>query len=471
VRVVAGRDLLNANVVAEHVAASDISTFSAGRDIRYVVARGTNTGQLESSLRQIAIDGPGRVELVAGRDVDLQTSLGIITDGNLRNVALPEAGASIAITAGLAGHEPAYDAFIERYLVNAHLYDAALIAYLESITDEELSAPEALAKFTALDRAAQRPLLERILFAELRAGGRSAAQAGPTNNDFTRAFEAMQTYFPGSNPDLDAQETNPYKGDIKLYFSRAYTLADGDISLFAPGGDINAGLATPPAAYGIVKSASQLGMVVRGLGDINAMAYGNFLVNESRVFAADGGNILVWSTRGDIDAGRGAKTAISAPPPVITVDASGKPKVEFPTAFAGSGIQTLATTPGTKPGDVDLFAPRGVVNAGDAGIVAGNLTIAATAVLGADNISVSGVAVGVPVDTGGLGASLAGVSSSASSTANAATAAVESGAKDEQKSSIADAALSWLDVFVVGLGEEGCKPDDLECLKRQTPKN
>ncbi len=56
-----------------------------------------------------------------------------------------------------------------------------------------------------------------------------------------------------------------------------------------------------------------------------------------------------------------------------------------------------------------LAAPRGVVNAGDAGIVAGNLTIAATAVLGADNISVTGVAVGVPVDTGGLGASLAGV--------------------------------------------------------------
>ena len=28
-------------------------------------------------------------------------------------------------------------------------------------------------------------------------------------------------------------------------------------------------------------------------------------------------------------------------------------------------------------------------------------------------------------------------------------------------------ALNWLDVFVTGLGDENCKTDDLECLKRQ----
>jgi filamentous hemagglutinin len=27
--------------------------------------------------------------------------------------------------------------------------------------------------------------------------------------------------------------------------------------------------------------------------------------------------------------------------------------------------------------------------------------------------------------------------------------------------------LNWLDVFVTGLGEENCKQDDIECLKRQ----
>ena len=189
------------------------------------------------------------------------------------------------------------------------------------------------------------------------------------------------------------------------------------------------------------------------------------------MFAADGGDILVWATRGDIDAGRGAKTAISAPPPKITFDPqTGAPIIEFPAAFTGSGIQTIATTEGRKPGDVDLFAPRGVVNAGDAGIVAGNLTIAATAVLGADNIQVSGVAVGVPVDTGGLGARVQ------ASVPLAARAAPRRwpwtpAPKKAQQPSLAHAALSWLEVFVVGLGEEQCAPTDNECLERQNRSN
>ena len=35
------------------------------------------------------------------------------------------------------------------------------------------------------------------------------------------------------------------------------------------------------------------------------------------------------------------------------------------------------------------------------------------------------------------------------------------------KAPLADTALSWLEVFVVGLGEDNCKQDDIECLKRQ----
>jgi hypothetical protein len=121
---------------------------------------------------------------------------------------------------------------------------------------------------------------------------------------------------------------------------------------------------------------------------------------------------------------------------------------------------------------VDLFAPRGVVNAGDAGIVAGNLTIGATAVLGADNIKVSGVSVGVPVDAGGLGASLQGVSSLASGAASAGGMSVDSAAerRKDEGAPLASSALTWLEVFVMGLGEENCRPDDIECLKRQAEK-
>ena len=64
---------------------------------------------------------------------------------------------------------------------------------------------------------------------------------------------------------------------------------------------------------------------------------------------------------------------------------------------SGSGIRTAATTIGREPGDVVLAAPRGIVDAGEAGIGGNNVTIAANAIIGASNIDVSGVASGLPV--------------------------------------------------------------------------
>jgi filamentous hemagglutinin len=313
----------------------------------------------------------------------------------------------------------------------------------------------------------QAPLIQTIFFDELLAAGSAAAASGPLHDNFTRGYDAIDALFPGSVPSLSGAWPSPYSGNITLYFSRVYTLDGGNIDLLAPGGSINVGLATPPASFGVSKPASELGVVAETTGNVNAYSYGDFEVNESRVFSADGGNILIWSTDGNIDAGRGAKTAISAPPPTITY-VNGEPSVVFPAALTGSGIQTLATSAGVSPGNVDLFAPNGVVNANDAGIVAGNLTIAATAVLGASNIKVSGISIGVPVEAGGLGASLAGVSAVGSSASQAATESVqENSNRNANTSPIADATLGWLDVFVEGFGQEVCKATDSECLKRQ----
>ena len=138
----------------------------------------------------------------------------------------------------------------------------------------------------------------------------------------------------------------------------------------------------------------------------------------------------------------------------------------FPAALTGSGIQALATSDGILPGDVDLFAPHGVVNANDAGIVAGNITIGATAVLGANNISFSGTSVGVPVTVTGVGASMAGASSTGAAASSSATSSTENGER-AQKSAISDLPVGMLDVAVVSLGEEDCRQDDAECMRRQ----
>jgi len=353
--------------------------------------------------------------------------------------------------------------------VSSTTYDSLLISYAQARSAAPVTTKaDALTVFESLSQEQQFLLCQQILYDEIRTGGRVAAAAGPQHGDYSRSFLALSTLFPNSSTASGPNAaTSVYPGSLSLYFSQIYTLDGGDISLLTPGGSVDVGLATPPLAFGITKTPSQLGIVAQGTGDINSVSYGNFLVNQSRVFAADGGNILIWSSDGNIDAGRGAKTAISAPAPTISFNAQGQIQTTFPAALQGSGIQALATTAGVTPGDVDLYAPQGVVNASDAGIVAGNLTIGATAVLGRNNITVSGISVGVPVDSSGLGASLSGSSAVAGSATSAATMAADTGAKSEQPAPLAQSALEFLDVFVLGLGEETCKPDDLECLKRQ----
>ena len=467
-QIVAGQDAVNLSVDFTNLEATDVSALIAGRDIIYPLTR-EPAGTINSQSGEVInVEGPGTLEVIAGRNINLGTSAGITSQGNLEDPYLTGGGATVTLEAGVGSPSGQnYSTFITDYLVNSKLYIADLISYMQPFLGGSPTAAQALAAFDALPTAEQTPLIQTIFFDELLASGNAAAASGSTHSNFTRGYDAIEALFQNSVPSLSGNQPSPYSGDISLYFSRVYTLDGGDIDLLAPGGEVNAGLASEPSAFGIGKEPSQLGIVAQSTGSINSYTYGDFEVNESRVFAADGGNITVWSTDGNIDAGRGAKTAISAPPPTI-IYKDGVPEVVFPAALTGSGIQALATTSGVAAGTVSLFAPNGVVDANDAGIVAGNLTIAATAVLGANNIKVSGVSIGVPVEAGGLGASLAGVSAIASSASQSATAAVEENSnRNASVAPVTDATLGWLDVFIEGFGQDVCKSSDAECLKRQ----
>jgi hypothetical protein len=103
----------------------------------------------------------------------------------------------------------------------------------------------------------------------------------------------------------------------------------------------------------------------------------------------------------------------------VRVDAQGNVTLEQQGAVTGSGIGALFVAGGSA-GDVDLVAPRGTVDAGDAGIRAGNLNIAAQVVLGADNISVSGSSTGTPVaDASAVTAASSGASNAGGEVASA----------------------------------------------------
>jgi hypothetical protein len=316
-------------------------------------------------------------------------------------------------------------------------------------TGETLTPADAAAAYETLPEEQQHEFLLKILFQEIQAAATLAAKNGRAS-DYSGGYAAIDALYPGAGKD------NNYAGDLKLFFSRIHTVDGGDINMMVPGGLVNAGLAV---AFAGAKPASELGIVAQREGNINGFVNDNFMVNQSRVFALDGGNITLWSSNGNIDAGRGSKASLAVPPPIITFDEQGNLKVEVPPAVSGSGIRTAASTV-TRPGDVTLAAPRGVVDAGEAGIGGSNITIAATAVLGASNIDVGGSSTGVPSTSVSVPVASPGAASAAASASNQATQTAESAVNNDtnqamEKNALAENASSFtpLQVDILGFGE------------------
>ncbi len=450
----AGRDLSNNIIQVQNINLDDATLISAGRDISYAspLDRDGNLDLSKNNSYKIEIGGPGNVTVKTGRNLDLGSSSGLSTVGNLVNSNLSSNGASLDVIVGLKEGSPNYIAFIDKYLQNNPLYKdqfnqvkTLLTEFMRQRSGETLMSPsEALAAFRLLTISETLPvqaqlnaILSKVFFNELKIAGSASAVDKSIGNK--GGYEAIETLFPG----------NKWKGDLSLFFSKMQTISGGDINLLVPGGLVNAGLAVAPG--GGAKTADQLGIVAQKQGEINAFVKNDFIVNTSRVFTLGGGDILIWSSEGNIDAGKGAKSALS-----VTIDPPYLDKVAqqlvipVPRITNGSGIRT-ASSPGIPAGNVFLFAPQGVVDAGEAGIAGNNVTISATAVLGAGNISIGGVGAGVPVaPSGSLAAGLTGTGNVG---ANVSQVAQDSTGLDKNGSSNnTTAALGIMTTELLGYG-------------------
>jgi hypothetical protein len=252
------------------------------------------------------------------------------------------------------------------------------------MTGESLSPSEAWARFQTLPKLAQETFLRRIYMQELRDAGRDQNEPGenglPKNGGYNRGYAAIATLFPGDD----------WKGDVVARSLMLRGMAGGDIDVLTPGGGLQVAAlgATVPPEHGII---------TLGSGHINIFAKDDVTVNRSRILTfvpeatAKGSDMIIWSTLGDIDAGRGAKTLRVSTAPDIVTDPDGNTEIFERQDMSGSGIGTVGD------GDLDLVAPKGTVNVGDAGIrVAGNFNLAALYVLNVGNIQVGGESKGVP---------------------------------------------------------------------------
>ncbi len=495
VEVIAGGDIVDLGIKIQNILATDKSIVMAGGDIRYSLP---DTGSVINS-EGISITGPGSLTVLSGGDIDLGVSKGIRSLGNLENQTLPEQGADIAVFAGVKNNglnaELDTSAFIATYFVGESSADSALIdidvtQYQQQLLDFVLSdtfngdltqavsavtaqtyannaeAKTALAKldnsaqimialksFSASELSEQRKLIIDVFVAELNTAAELQA-ATKNDSEYARGFLAINRLFaaPISNEALSTALNTlvkPSGGDISLPFSRILSTAGGDINLFAPHGELQVGFTAevinPTVGSGV------LGVVISGKGDLSAMTESNISVNLSRVQALDGGNISLWSSSGDIDAGRGAKTALTIPDALTVIGDNGQLKTIFPPPVSGSGISAGVFSDGLKAGKVTLAAPGGVVDASDGGIAsAGDLVVAATKVLGGDNFSAGGATVGVPVAVN-VTAGLSGLSSATDNAVNSASSSVASAAADAAAN---DAGVALVTVEFLGTGND-----------------
>nr|WP_175223333.1 filamentous haemagglutinin family protein [Burkholderia aenigmatica] len=498
--VQAGQDIMNLAFWGQNLRSSDVTRIVAGRDI-YDTPVATTAG----AVPVLELGGPGSFDVQAGRNIGPLTSqvelynrkadtggiahlfTGIDAIGNANNPNLPHESANVNVlfgvgpgvdlpgfvstyiapgssVAGVPSATPALIAFMEQY-------DAGLGVDTGLQVDKDaalakvgrLTADDAWKQFQALPSYVQQFFAEKVLFGVLaQVGADFNDPASRYNGQYSRGYQAINTLFPASfgytANNLGGGSNGANKpastGNLDIRSTTIQTQQGGDVTILGPGGQALVGSTTaPPQIVGsdgkVVAGPGTMGILTLEKGNVDIFTDQSVLLAQSRIFTEQGGDMTIWSSNGDINAGKGAKTSADTPAPQYVCDANHYCTVDSRGQVTGAGIATLQSIPGAPKGTVNLIAPRGTVDAGDAGIRAGNLNVAALRVVNADNIQVTGKATGIPlvqaVNTGALTA--------ASSAASAASQVAQDIAKNNASGV---APRRWtISVQVEGFGDNG----------------
>lgn len=483
VEVYAGGDITDLNLIVQNIRSSDVSSIVARGDITY-------TGLNAAGGIQVA--GPGFLVVQAGGDLgpfvpaahnttkEIKAQQGIASVGNAsvnpvgnafvtpksnggptgmynsallgpigspsvrRNELLGSKGADIIAMFGVSkgiNYDGVFNTYVDPASTAdvAHNYVAELRAFLTRIGKPANSDP--IAAFKNLPEPLQHVFLDQVFFAELKA----VAQSTQGKDALPRGYQAVETMFPASYGYSSSDGSSIVKtGDLNLLHSTIQTKLGGDISLYGPGGNIIVGSLASEKNTNL--KLSDIGILTLGGGAINTFTDQSVLVNSSRVLTTQGGDILMWSSNGDLDAGRGSKTTLSLPPLQVLFDRNDYQSVDLGGFVTGAGIATLQASSAAGSSSTYLLAPRGTIDFGTAGVrSSGNLVVVAPVVANASNNAVQGTTTGIPTIS---------VQSAGSATSgNSATKSTQS--TDTPTASGNSSPASVFIVEVVGYGGEG----------------
>lgn len=508
--ITAGLDIKNLTLFGQHHHPDDLTLISAGRNFINNTVVGTNG--------LISLAGPGELDIKAGRQLSLGASAGVETVGNLYNLTLPSAGASVKLaagldatldTAGLAG-------FLTTYLAESGAPSGAnyrddLVNYVKQTLKQgdgvSYSYADALNLLQGFSEDGQIAFVKTVLAQEFArtylapgktyaaAWTQAAADAGVAQDVYAgKTFERVRDdilfnelklagiagsaakgaaaknagYAPGYKAIDLASYGAPFGfiGNIDLIESKVQTKSGGGITFSALGGGVNVGLsADVSSVIGQAKSADQRGVVAFAGGDIRAFMDRDFLVNAQKVFVIGKGDILLWSSNGNIDSGKGSNNTVTVPPLVPKINPTdGSISFELPTLANGSGIGILAASDSEASGTAFLFAPRGEVIALDAFIRAPSVFFDPEKIRGADNvIGVSANPVSAPAVAGVAGLGSTSNPNEAQSTSNQAPKTGE-----REKNSILTVEVLAMGDGSVSVEDEG-DASDPENKKKKKP--
>ncbi|RAS38974.1 filamentous haemagglutinin family protein [Paraburkholderia bryophila] len=471
----AAQDIVNLAFQGQNLRESDITRIVAGRDI-YDTSYQTLGA---TAVPALTLGGPGTLDVEAGRNIGPLTTAsqagsvgstfgsGIEAVGNANNPNLPHESANINVlfgvgpgvdlstfvstyiapgssVAGVSSATPALIAFMQQY-------DAGLGVDTGLQVDKDaaqksvgtLSASVAWKQFQALPSYVQQLFAEQVLFSVLTQVGTDYNTASsPYYQKYARGYEAINTLFPASfgytANNLGGGGNGANKtistGNLDIRSTTIQTQQGGNVSILGPGGQALVGSTTAPPEVvdsngKVIAGPGSMGILTLEQGNIDIFTDQSVLLAQSRIFTEQGGDLTIWSSNGDINAGKGAKSSADTPAPQYLCDANHYCTVDARGEVTGAGIATLQSVPGSPTGNANLIAPRGTVDAGDAGIrVSGNLNVAALHVANADNIQVQGTSLGVPVGQAVNTGALSAASSAASAASQLAQDLVKSNA-------------------------------------------
>ncbi len=373
----AGRDIVQLDFIGQNTGAADVTSITAGRDLLFAITPLSLIGdgsdprdQLSGRWPGIIHGGPGVLLVQAGQGLDLGNARGIKAVGTSLNSSLTGGESTLMILTGAK---------------ETGLAATDMVPIVKSFFEGTagLSAPEQVLA-GSLFKDTNGLLQAGKEYSGLKAKGEATDAAA-------RLAQARQGIV---MPLFAEPSVNQGQGGIAMVDSQI-SGGSGNIYVMARS-TIDVGRSTLGSGAG--KAAT--GISTNGGGNVFVYAGGDINVNESRIMTYMGGNIAIWSDRANINAGRGSKTTLSASPPEYDPATQ---TYKFVPPAAGSGVRGVTFDPdglegpqaAPAPGDIDMFAPDGNIDAGEAGIVGGKITLAATEVLNSKNITASAGSVGV----------------------------------------------------------------------------